>query len=159
MLTTAVVFLGGGSVFAQDLIDRGYIAGWNVMVDPALGNGCLIQTIFQDYSLVRIGFDARKDQGYFVVFNDAWGSIKKDQTYDIVFELDGKKFDAVATGFYLGKVPGAGVTFTDRNFVFAIAQSQSMIVYNETGEQVMAIDLSGSGKAIEAARKCQAEMG
>lgn len=160
VLAAAALFISaGGSVSAQDLIDRGYIAGWNIMVDPALGNGCLIQTVFQDYSVVRIGFDAQKDQGYFVVFNEAWGRIKKGQTYDIVFELDGKKFDAVATGFYLGKVPGAGVTFTDRNFVFAIAKSQGMTVYNEAGEQVMAIDLSGSGKAIEAARKCQAEIG
>ncbi|MEP2029024.1 MAG: hypothetical protein ABJI96_10010 [Paracoccaceae bacterium] len=159
-ILTAATFIGCTlQVTAQGLIDRGYVAGWNIMVDPALGNGCLIQTIFQDYSVVRIGFDAAKKQGYFVVFNKAWGDIKKGKTYDITFELDGKKFDAVATGFFLDKVPGAGVTFTDRNFVYAIAKSQVMTVYNEAGEQVMAIDLSGSGKAIEYARKCQAETG
>ena len=94
VLAAAALFSAGGSVSAQDLIDRGYISGWNIMVDPALGNGCLIQKIFQDYSVVRIGFDAEKDQGYFVVFNEAWGRIKKGQTYDIVFRAarfaDGK---------------------------------------------------------------------
>lgn len=52
-----------------------------------------------------------------------------------------------------------GVFFDDREFVHAIAQSKVMTVYRPSGQKVMAIDLKGSGKAIEYARKCQAEMG
>lgn len=40
---------------AQDLIDRGFVDGWNLMVDPSFGNGCLIQTVYADLSVVRAG--------------------------------------------------------------------------------------------------------
>ena len=154
-----ILGLTAATATAQGLIDKGFVAGWNVMVDPDMGNGCLIQTIYEDYSVVRIGFDAQNNRGYFVVFNKAWGDIKKGATYDITFDLDGEKFNAKATGFVLNKVPGAGVFFNDRNFVQAIAQRKVMTVYGQTGQKVMAIDLKGSNKAIEYARKCQAEMG
>jgi len=159
LATTAALSLGAVAAMAQGLIDKGFVAGWNVMVDPEMGNGCLIQTVFEDYSVVRIGYDAQNDRGYFVVFNKAWRDIKKGDVYDITFDLDGEKFNAKATGFVLNRVPGAGVFFDDRAFVDAIAQRNVLTVYGQTGEKVMAIDLKGSAKAIEYARKCQAEMG
>ena len=159
LATAFTLCLGVASASAQALIDKGFVAGWNVMVDPAFGNGCLIQTVFEDYSVVRLGYDAQNNRSYFVVFNKAWGDIKKGETYDITFDLDGEKFNAKATGFVLNRVPGAGVFFADREFVHAIAKRKVMTVYGQTGQKVMAIDLKGSGKAIEYARKCQAAMG
>jgi len=159
LIATTVLFFGTAIASAQGLIDKGFVSGWNVMVDPDMGNGCLIQTVYEDYSVVRIGYDMTTNRGYFVVFNKAWGDVKKGETYDIAFDLDGKKFDAKATGFVLNKVPGAGVFFDDRNFVDAIAQRKVMTVYGRAGQEVMAIDLKGSAKAIEYARKCQAKMG
>ncbi len=159
LATTAALSLGAVSAMAQGLIDKGFVAGWNVMVDPDMGNGCLIQTVFEDYSVVRLGYDAQNDRGYFVVFNKAWRNINKGEVYDITFDLDGEKFEAKATGFVLNRVPGAGVFFDDRALVDAIAQRNVLTVYGQTGEEVMAIDLKGSAKAIEYARKCQAEIG
>jgi len=159
LVTAAVLCFGAVIASAQGLIDKGFVAGWNVMVDPDMGNGCLIQTVYQDFSVVRIGFDMTHNRGYFVVFNKAWGDVKKGEIFDINFDLDGKKFDAKATGFVLNKVPGAGVFFDDRNFVDTIAQRRVMTVFGQKGQKVMAIDLKGSDKAIEYARKCQAEIG
>ncbi|CAD0186085.1 hypothetical protein RUESEDTHA_02990 [Ruegeria sp. THAF57] len=143
------------AAWSQDLVDKGFAEGWNIMMDPALGNGCLIQTVYEDLSVVRIGYDALNNRGYFTVFNKAWGDIEQGQSYPIRFELDGKSFDAMATGFKLDRVPGATVFFTDRNFVNAIAQNRTMTVYNPAGETVMAIDLKGTAKALEYARDCQ----
>ena len=159
VITATALCIGSSAAFAQGLIDKGFVAGWNVMVDPDMGNGCLIQTVYQDYSVVRIGFDATNNRGYFVVFNKAWRDVKKGKTYDITFDLDGEKFNATATGFVLNKVPGAGVFFDDRNFVHAIAKRKVLTVYGQTGQEVMAIDLKGSGKAIDYARKCQDQQG
>lgn len=159
LCTAIALSLGGIAASAQSLIDKGFVSGWNVMVDPSFGNGCLIQTVFEDYSVVRIGYDATENRGYFVVFNKAWGNIEKGKKYDITFDLDGEKFNAVATGFELDRVPGAGVFFTDRDFIHSIAQKKIMTVYNQAGEQVMAIDLKGSAKALDYARKCQAAQG
>ncbi len=143
------------AALSQELVDRGFVEGWNVMMDPALGNGCLIQTVYQDLSVVRLGYDALDNRGYFTVFNTAWGEIEPGQSYPIRFELDGKSFDATAIGFKQDRVPGATVFFTDRDFVAAIAQNKTMTVYNPAGETVMAIDLKGTAKALEYARECQ----
>lgn len=151
--------LATGPVTAQQLIDKGFIHGWNLMVDPSFGNGCLIQTVYQDLSVVRLGYDAKNNRGYFAVFNKAWGQIEQGKQYNIRFDLDGQSFDGVAIGMKPSKVPGAVVFFTDRNFVHAIAQKQGMIVYGQTGQQVMAIDLTGSAKALDYVRQCQDEMG
>lgn len=144
---------------AQDLIDRGFVHGWNLMVDPSFGNGCLIQTVYEDLSVVRLGYDVANNRGYFVVFNQAWGDIETGKQYAIAFELDGKRFDATATGLKQGRAPGAVVFFTDRNFVHAIAEKQHMTVFGQSGQTVMRIDLSGTAKALEYARSCQDELG
>lgn len=159
LILAAGTVLGSAAATAQALIDKGFVSGWNVMVDPAFGNGCLIQTIYQDRSVVRIGYDALNNRGYFVVFNKAWGDLKEGQTYDIRFDLDGEQFNAKATGFYLDRVPGAGVFFEDREFIHAIAARKGLTVYNAEGQRVMAIDLKGSAKALDYARKCQAAQG
>ena len=105
--------------------------------------------------MVRLGYDALDNRGYFAVYNKAWGDIKQGESYPIRFDLDGKSFDATAIGFNERDVPGATVFFTDRNFVNAIAQNKTMTVYNPAGEVVMAIDLKGTAKALDYARDCQ----
>lgn len=143
------------AAWSQELIDKGFVEGWNIMMDPNLGNGCLIQTVYQDLSVVRLGYDALDNRGYFTVYNKAWGDIEPGQSYPIRFELDGKSYDATAIGFKQDRVPGATVFFTDRDFVNAIAQNKSMTVYNPAGEVVMAIELKGTAKALDYARDCQ----
>jgi hypothetical protein len=135
------------------------VHGWQVMVDPAFGNGCLIQNVYEDLSVVRLGFDALDKRGYFTVFHKGWGEIRQGQTYDVTFDLDGQTYKAVAHGFRHQKVPAAVVFFEDRNFINAIADKQVMTVFGQTGAKVMVIDLTGSAKALEYARKCQDEMG
>ncbi|NOD32956.1 MULTISPECIES: hypothetical protein [unclassified Ruegeria] len=143
------------TALSQELVDKGFVEGWNIMMDPALGNGCLIQTVYQDLSVVRLGYDALGNRGYFAVYNKAWGDIKQGESYPIRFDLDGKSYDATAIGFNERDVPGATVFFTDRSFVNAIAQNKTMTVYNPAGEVVMAIDLKGTAKALDYARDCQ----
>ena len=143
------------SALAQNLVDKGFVEGWNIMMDPALGNGCLIQTVYQDLSVVRLGYDALGNRGYFAVYNKAWGDIQQGERYPIRFELDGKSYDATAIGFNDRDVPGATVFFTDRAFVTAIAQNKTLTVFNPEGQTVMAIDLKGTAKALDYARDCQ----
>lgn len=159
LIAAALFTLSAQGATAQGLIDKGYVAGWNVMVDPAFGNGCLIQTVYQDLSVVRIGYDNTGNRGYFVVFHKGWGQIETGRDYNITFDLDGRRFDAVATGFRQDRIPGAGVFFTDRDFIHSIAQAKVLTVYNQAGEKVIAIDLKGSAKALDYARQCQAEQG
>ena len=48
---------------AEDLVDLGWVSGWNAMVDPQMGGGCLIQTIYEDLSVVRMGYDGTAKRG------------------------------------------------------------------------------------------------
>lgn len=162
LLTVAVAFVVGSvpatSVFAQSLEQWGASEYWDVMIDPSLGNGCLIQSEFDDGSIVRIGFDRIEGGGYVTAFNMAWGDIEEGAWYPVLFELDGEAYEAEASGLYLGGMPGADIPFDNPDFLFDIASKYTMTLYTENGE-VMSIDLTGSFQALEAAMDCQEELG
>lgn len=143
---------------AQQLEHWGEVGGWDVMIDPSLGDGCLIQAEYQDGSVVRIGFDRNEGAGYVTAFNEGWGDIAEGESYGILFDLDGQEYDGTATGIYLEGVPGADIYFDNADFLFDIAQKYTMSLYNETG-LVMQIDLGGTYVGLEAAITCQEEMG
>lgn len=115
------------------------------MIDPTIGNGCLIQAAYQDGSVVRIGFDRNEGMGYITAFNYAWGVVE--------FDLDGDVFTGVATDIHLNDVPDADIYFDNPDFLFAIAEKYTLTLYNANGE-VMAIDLGGTYVGLEAAIQC-----
>jgi hypothetical protein len=156
--TAAVLAVLPFCLHAQQLEFWGEAGGWDVMVDPTLGDGCLIQAAYQDGSVVRIGFDRVEGAGYVTAFNDAWGDIEEGATYPILFDLDGQEYDGEAQGIYLNGVPGADIYFTNPDFLWDIAAKYTMTLYNEYGE-VMSIDLGGTMSGLEAAIACQEEMG
>ncbi|KAE9631684.1 hypothetical protein FEE96_21030 [Parasedimentitalea maritima] len=158
---TVALFIGAVSTapaLAQSLEHWGSSDYWDVMIDPSLGDGCLIQSEFNDGSVVRIGFDRVQGGGYVTAFNMAWGDIQENEWYPVQFALDGQDYDAEARGMYLNDVPGADIPFDNPDFLFDIAAKYTMTLYTEGGE-VMSIDLTGSSKALEAAIECQEEMG
>ena len=146
------------SAIAADLVPWGTAGSWDVMIDPTLGNGCLIQSEFDDGSLVRIGFDRTTDSGYLMAFNMAWGDIAGGQAYPVAFALDGEMYEGQAVGIWLNDVPGADIAFDNTDFLFDIAKRYTMTLFHD-GQEVMAIDLKGSGAALEAAIRCQDEQG
>jgi hypothetical protein len=156
--TAAVLTILPLSLHAQQLEFWGEAGGWDVMVDPTLGDGCLIQAAYQDGSVVRIGFDRTQGAGYVTAFNDAWGDIEEGATYPILFDLDGQEYDGEARGIYLNGVPGADIYFTNPDFLWDIAAKYTMTLYNAYGE-VMSIDLGGTMSGLEAAIACQEDMG
>lgn len=157
-LKAAVVVGIASTAGAQQLEQWGTAGGWDVMIDPTLGYGCLIQAAYQDGSVIRIGFDRNVGNGYITAFNDAWGDIVEGEQYGILFDLDGQEYDAVATGIYLNGVPGADIYFDNPDFLFDIAARYTMTIYNQQG-LVTAIDLGGTMVGLEAALECQEEMG
>ena len=150
--------LMAGTADAQSLEQWGHVEGWDVMIDPSLGNGCLIQAAYQDGSLVRIGFDRNQGNGYVTAFNMAWGDIEEGAFYPVLFALDGEEYNGEARGIWLNDVPGADIAFDNPDFLFDIAKKYTMTLYNESGE-VMAIDLAGTYAGLEAAIACQEELG
>ncbi|WP_127113454.1 hypothetical protein [Shimia sediminis] len=158
LTTLAVAAMLPLSVAAQELEAWGSAGGWDILIDPSLGDGCLIQAAYSDGSVVRIGFDRNEGMGYVTAFNEAWGDIEEGAQYGILFDLDGQEYDATATGIYLNGVPGADIYFDNPDFLFDIAAKYTMTIYNENG-YVTAIDLGGTMVGLEGAIECQNEMG
>ncbi len=156
---TIVMGVSAMPVLAQDLIEWGSSDYWSVLVDPTLGNGCLIQGEYPDGSLVRVGLDRRDDTGYITVFNANWGDLVEGEVYPIGFSLDGEYFEGQAKGLYLNGVPGADVVFDNVDFFMSIALRQSMTLYNADQVEVTTFDLTGTGAGLEAVLKCQDEQG
>lgn len=158
VLAATLVTATATAALAQTLEPWGQAGGWDILVDPSLGNGCLIQAEFQDGSVVRIGFDRTRGNGYITAFNSNWGEIEAGAEYDISYDLDGQEYTGTATGIYLNGVPGADLYFDNVDLLVDIAAKYTMTLYHEDAE-VMAIDLAGSSAALHEAIACQDEMG
>lgn len=154
----AVSVLCAGMAMAQDPIPYGEAGGWEVLIDPSLGNGCFLISEFEDGSVVRIGFDRTAGNGYVIAFNEGWGDIVEGQEYPVSFMLDDQQYDGIAMGMSLSGLPGAKITFDNVDFLADLAMRQTMSLSNEGGE-VMVIDLTGSAAAIEQTIACQEEQG
>ena len=141
---------------AQDLVPYSEAGGWDVQVDPTMGNGCLLSSDFEDGSHVRIGFDRTAGNGYVIAANTAWGDITDGTDYPISFMLDDQKYDGNAKGLHLDDLPGVLVTFDSVDFLTDLAAKNTMTLQNQ-GTDVMSIDLSGSDEAINETIACQEE--
>lgn len=141
-------------VAAEDLVKWDEAGGWDVLIDPTVGNGCLISSEFEDGSTVRIGIDAEKDEGYVMALNVAWGEIVEGQTYPVTFDLDGEAYEGEAKGTWLNGTPGVDIAFDSEDFILDLAQKNTMALSHD-GEEVMSIDLSGSFEGLEEAIACQ----
>jgi hypothetical protein len=155
---TLSLTLGAAPAMAQDLEHWGSSDYWDVMIDPTLGYGCLIQGSFRDGSVIRVGFDRNKGVGYVTAFNENWGDIEEGAYYPVSFTLDGEAFEGEAKGIYLNEVPGADIEFDNVDFFMSIAQRQTMTLYHDDYE-VLTIDLTGTMKGLEAVLECQDEQG
>ena len=157
-LAVVASFALSAPVLSQSLVHWGDVAGWEVMVDPTLGNGCLIQSEFTDGSIVRIGLDAAEGNGYLTAFNENWGDIEEGKLYPVTFDLDGVVYDGEALGIWLEDLPGADIVFDNAEFIVDIAARRTMTLYHD-GAEVMAIDLAGTAVGLEQVFVCQDAQG
>lgn len=153
-LMVAALCMVPAAGMAQDLVTVGTVGVWDVLVDPTIGNGCLINAEFEDGSDVRIGFDPEQGNGYLMAMNADWGDIEDDKTYPISFDVDGQVYQGEGKGLHLDGLPGLDIAFDSADFLMDIAQKQTLSLSNAEGE-VMSIDLTDSHAALEAAIACQ----
>ncbi len=139
---------------ADDLVTYDTVGVWAILVDPAVGNGCLINAEFEDGSDVRIGFENNGESGYLMAMNKAWEGIEDGTEYPITIDVDGSAYEGSGTGLHLDGLPGVDISFDTVDFLMDVALKQTLTLSNEEGE-VMSIDLADSHSALEAAIACQ----
>ena len=154
----AALFLFAPQARAGDLVKYSQVGVWDVMVDPSIGNGCLITADFDDGSEVRIGLDRDQGNGYVMAMNDGWGDIKDDATYNISFAVDDQRYNGQATGVHLDNLPGVDIPVGNADFFGDLAQKSTLTLF--AGDtQVMKIDLTDAGRAMEGLIACQKSQG
>jgi hypothetical protein len=164
MITKTVVVagfvfgFGAGVAAAQDLVAVGEVGAWGIYVDTTVGNGCLINAVFEDGSDVRIGFDREAGTGYMLAANPAWEGIEEGTEYALGLDLDGEVYNGTGTGIYIDDLPGVDIPFDSIDFLLAVAAKQTLTLSNDAGP-VMAIDLTDSRAALEEAIACQDNQG
>lgn len=158
MATTAALFAFSTTAHAQDLVSYDTIGVWDILVDPTVGNGCLINAAFEDGSDVRVGFAPDTGFGYILALNDGWEGVEDDVVYPVSMDVDGTVYEGEGTGIHIDGLPGVDIAFDSADFLMDVATKQTLTLSTDAGE-IMSIDLTDSLRALEAAIECQEAQG
>lgn len=132
-------------------------SGWNILVDEGR-KACLIERVDENANVIQMGLTKDHEFGYFGVFTKN-AEVKNKE--DIVLSLGGNLYSAKARGKTKNLADGyvGGYLLTNNpKFVEDVMKQREMIVFPEE-TYVWVIGLDGTMKAIEAARKCNMEVG
>lgn len=136
----------------------GEVEGWTVYADKSLGT-CLIEKSDTFGNVVQMGLTKDHAYGYMGLFTLADIEVKKSQ--EIAVLVDGAVFVGEAHGIKSSKIAGdysGGYFLTDNpDLVTAIAEGHEMVAFPEKAGAFV-VDLTGTKRAIEEARKCNASL-
>jgi len=154
----AAIAMGANAVLASQFAAYGSVEGWNVFVDTEK-QSCLIEKADGAGNVVQMGLTKDRGVGYLGVFTTAETDIKKGDKGAVAILIGEHMYVGEATGMR-GNITkgysGGYVLSDDPLFVEDIAQQYEMIVFPEK-EYTFVVDLTGTKKAIEMARKCNSE--
>lgn len=157
MASVAIVAFSG-AVLAQDLVTVETVGVWDVLVDPTIGNGCLINAVFEDGSDVRIGFAPDTGFGYLLAMNEGWEGVEDGVMYPVSMDVDGSVYQGEGKGIHINDLPGVDIEFDSADFLMDVALKQTLTLSTDAGE-IMSIDLTDTLPALEAAIACQESQG
>ncbi len=152
----AIMCFVGVSASASDLETWGEMGAWEILVDAAVGNGCLAQRVFEDGTLVQIGAEPARNGGFFAAYNAEWSDIENGATGVVNFDFGDARFAGDVVGKIDQDLPGGYAFFDNPNFVTEFGKRQSVKISGESS-RLVEIDLTGSKRAIEAVLACQEE--
>lgn len=143
---------------ADTFSNYGSVEGWNVFVDHEK-KSCLIEKMDELANIVQMGLTQDRAIAYVGVFTKAETDIKKGQKEAIAVLLGDNIYVGEATGMRGNITKGytGGYFLTDQPEVIEqIAKQYTMTVFPETS-WAFTVDLTGTKKAIDMARKCNQE--
>ena len=138
----------------------GSAGGWNVFVDSKK-NTCFIEATDDFGYVVQMGL-AREDRSvaYIGIFTKAETDIEADQKKGVAIKLGDNLYAGEATGMH-GNIPegysGGYILTDDPEIVMQIQKQPEMLVFPENSNGFV-LDLTGTNKAIEMGKKCNAEI-
>ena len=153
----SILMLSASAAYASDLESWGEASGWNILVDPATGNGCLMEKTLEDNTLVQIGAMPNRQGGFLGVYNSAWDDIEDGAQGVIRMDFGDALFEGVVEGKVFNGIPGGFAFFDNPNFVDEFAKRTRLIVTGKKSGHRVEIDLTGTTRGLAAVRACQKE--
>lgn len=141
---------------AQNIVKWGDSGAWEIYVDPAAGDGCLMQRNLEDGSRIQIGTVPLRRGGFIAVLNKTWTDVEEGATAVPTFDFDGELFAGEAVAVIDGEWRGGYAFFNNPEFVYGISKRQTLIISGSSGRTVT-VDLTGTKNAVDAVKKCQDE--
>jgi len=151
----AFLLFGASSALAADLETWGDSGDWKILIDPATGNGCLMEKTLEDDTLVQIGAVPNRQGGFLGVYNATWDDIEDGAEGVIRMDFGDALFEGAVEGRILNGVPGGFAFFDNPKFVDEFAKRNSLIVTGKKSGHRVEIDLKGTTKGLSAVRECQ----
>ncbi|SLN68625.1 hypothetical protein RUM8411_03468 [Ruegeria meonggei] len=160
IITLGLAFglLASTAATADTFLRYGEVEGWKVFVDQDK-KSCLIEAVDDVENVVQMGLTEDRGVGYVGVFTKAKTDIKRGDTEAVAILLGDNIYIGEATGMK-GNITkgysGGYVLSDDPQFAEDIAKQKVMVVFPEK-EFAFTVDLTGTYKAMEMARKCNDE--
>ncbi|WP_171098699.1 MULTISPECIES: hypothetical protein [unclassified Ruegeria] len=144
--------------YADSFLRYGEVEGWKVFIDEDK-KSCLIEAVDDSENVVQMGLTEDRGVGYVGVFTKAETDIKRDEKEAVAILIGDNIYVGEATGMR-GNITkgysGGYVLSDDPQFAEDLAKQKVMVVFPEK-EFAFTVDLTGTYKAMEMARKCNAE--
>ncbi len=162
-VTCAALFLCLGTVpvwaetSSQETILWKDLPGWSVRMDPSMGNACYVSSVYQDGTVVRLGFNFLNDvrQLYFSLGNAKWKSLEAGKEYPVRIQFDNNTpWDATASAINMNSVNHLHINTKDADFAQEFSKKLGLRAYY-AGKQIVALRLKGTSRAIEEMLNCQ----
>jgi len=152
----ALAIAAGTAASAEEISTWGEAGGWAILIDPKVGNGCLMEKHFEDGTLVQIGAVPNREGGFFAAYNPEWTDIEDGATGTVKFDFPDIVFAGEVVGVARDDVFGGYAFFDNPNVPMEFAKRNQMTVIGSSGRTVE-ISLAGTAKAIQAVKACQAK--
>lgn len=144
----------GPSAYAQDLVAWGTSGDWAILVDPATGNGCLMEKRFEDGTLVQFGAVPNRKGGFVAAYNPDWTDIEDGAMGTVKFEFPKIRFAGDVLGVARDGRFGGYAFFDNPNVTLEFARNFDMKIIGELGRKIE-VNLTGTSNAINAVKACQ----
>ncbi|MEX0276506.1 MAG: hypothetical protein AB3N07_09160 [Ruegeria sp.] len=157
-IAATIGLMAATTVSADTFLRYGEVEGWKVFIDEDK-KSCLIEAVDDNENVVQMGLTEDRGVGYVGVFTKAKTDIKRGEKEAVAILLGDNIYVGEATGMK-GNITkgysGGYVLSDDPQFADDLARKEVMIVFPEK-EFAFTVDLTGTYKAMEMARKCNEE--
>ncbi len=131
----------------------GHVDGWNILVRPDTGNGCIAEST-RDGVQIQIGFDPVDDSTFLAIFTEKHMGFENGEHLAVLFDLDGDAFVGDITEEKRPGFEGGYVHVTNPDFLMDLSEKETLTV-KPAGIPPFAVSLDGSKAAIGKMIECQ----